>query len=321
MKRTVIYLMILFITSTITFAGSASKPIRLVIYPSKMTEADKQYRLLPKAEELTDEDAVQLYQKAIQSLPKNLDSNQIRQWLDAPLSELPVQKVQSTLESLQQTIKVIDQASKCKQCNWPEVDPEAASIDLSMYRSLIYIMSLKIRLEIKQGQYEQALDTIQAGLVMGRNLCKSPMLIQGLVGISVTAYTLRQVEELIQVEDGPNLYWALAALPQPLIDLTEQTALESPETRGRVTSQTNRLSRHLAALQTIEAIRLHAGKNNGEFPEKLSDITEVPVPDDPIAKKPFTYTRTGSKAVLEGEASKGSEGRDEVKYELDLKEN
>jgi hypothetical protein len=79
------------------------------------------------------------------------------------------------------------------------------------------------------------------------------------------------------------------------------------------------LNRHVAVLQCIEALRLYAGSHDGKFPEKLSDVTEIKIPVDPVTKKPFSYKSTSSEAVLELEATEGSDGRDAVRYELKLK--
>ena len=54
--------------------------------------------------------------------------------------------------------------------------------------------------------------------------------------------------------------------------------------------------------------------------KQLSDITLVPVPDDPVARKAFVYTRTGIKAVLEMPALKGATDRNIMRYELSFKE-
>ena len=81
-----------------------------------------------------------------------------------------------------------------------------------------------------------------------------------------------------------------------------------------------RLDRHVAALKSIEAIRLYSAAHNGKFPNTSSDITQVPFPDDPATNKPFVYTRTGAKAVLEMPILKGLTERDIIRYELNLKE-
>jgi hypothetical protein len=59
-----------------------------------------------------------------------------------------------------------------------------------------------------------------------------------------------------------------------------------------------RVDRRTAMLRVIEALRIHAAAHNGELPEKLSDITAVPIPSDPGADKPFEYHRDGATATL-----------------------
>jgi hypothetical protein len=65
-----------------------------------------------------------------------------------------------------------------------------------------------------------------------------------------------------------------------------------------------RLERKLAALRVVEALRLSAAANGGELPDKLEQVKVVPVPDDPVTGKPFTYERDGRTATL---SSRGAE--------------
>jgi hypothetical protein len=59
-----------------------------------------------------------------------------------------------------------------------------------------------------------------------------------------------------------------------------------------------RLERYLAALRTIEALRMHAAAHGGELPDRLDQVTVVPVPNDPATGKPFEYRRDGATATL-----------------------
>jgi hypothetical protein len=59
-----------------------------------------------------------------------------------------------------------------------------------------------------------------------------------------------------------------------------------------------RVERRLAGLRAVEAVRLHAAANNGLPPRALSDITLVPVPDDPNTGKPFEYAAAGNAFTL-----------------------
>lgn len=68
----------------------------------------------------------------------------------------------------------------------------------------------------------------------------------------------------------------------------------------KVLGSQNRLERRIAALRVVEALRLHAAAHNGQLPDKLSQVTQVPVPDDPGTGRPFEYQRNGPAATLTG---------------------
>jgi hypothetical protein len=67
---------------------------------------------------------------------------------------------------------------------------------------------------------------------------------------------------------------------------------------GKVKAAQVRVERVLAALRVIEAIRMYAAAHDGKLPNKLDDITEVPLPGDPGTDKPFEYSCDGSSATL-----------------------
>jgi hypothetical protein len=58
------------------------------------------------------------------------------------------------------------------------------------------------------------------------------------------------------------------------------------------------LERNLAALRIIEALRMHAAAQDGKLPDRLADVTEVPIPNDPGTARPFEYSREGDTATL-----------------------
>lgn len=339
MKRILIGLVVVLSASISVAARSrAGGPVSLTLHPAKAPRPRNKYRLLPKSDQQNEADAVPLYEKAVQSLPANLQTKQISQWLKTPLDKLPRQQVQSTLQQLKPTLRLVEQAARCKQCNWPAVKAGALPSNLREYRTLAYILSLQARFQIAQGQYDQAVQTIQTGFAMARHMSEGPAITQGLVGVAIASIMLNQVEALIQVHEAPNLYWALQELPEPLVDLAKTIDLEIANLKqynfllrrqfekqlkpahDRVRLTMNRLDRHVAALQCIEALRLYAAVHNGKFPNALTEITKISIPNDPITKKPFVYRRTGSEAVLEAPAPKGAKPKDAMRYQLTLKE-
>jgi hypothetical protein len=55
---------------------------------------------------------------------------------------------------------------------------------------------------------------------------------------------------------------------------------------------------NVAVMRVFEAMRLYAAAHDGRWPERLGDITEVPIPVNPVDGKPFIYERQGDKAIL-----------------------
>jgi len=68
---------------------------------------------------------------------------------------------------------------------------------------------------------------------------------------------------------------------------------------GSIASASARNERSFAMLRTIEALRMYAAAHDGRGPKRLEDITEVPVPSDPLTGKPLIYRADGDTAVLE----------------------
>jgi hypothetical protein len=72
--------------------------------------------------------------------------------------------------------------------------------------------------------------------------------------------------------------------------------------------------RSIAALRVVEAIRLYGAAHDGRLPEKLNDITQVPIPLDPTTGKAFVYQRTGDRAILESPGGKAQGMRYEITF-------
>jgi hypothetical protein len=340
MKRTII-IITMSLMATTTEANQAQPWTELIIHPSKTSEAAQKYRFLPTAEEQTDADALPLYRKAIQLMPDNSLQKQFSDWRSLPADQLPAEQIESALKKLKPALDLLARATRCKQCNWPFIKPgqvnQQKMDDLSKFRQFAFILDVQSKLQIAQGSYDQARQTMKTSLSMAKHLGDAPMLIQGLVGIAIAALNQSRIEQFIQSDNGPSLYWALEDLPQPLVDINKAIKIETDNLKNynislrkqlekqlkpahdRVRMQMNHLDRKIAALQCIEALRLYADTHDDKFPEKLSDVTEVNIPNDPVTQKPFSYKSTGSEAVLELEATEGSNGRDAVRYELKLK--
>ena len=81
-----------------------------------------------------------------------------------------------------------------------------------------------------------------------------------------------------------------------------------------------RRDRQINLLRTIEALRLYAAAH-GQWPDRLADITDVPVPIDPISGQPLEYRRDGNKAFLTAPPPAGEPAHqaNSDRYEITLK--
>jgi hypothetical protein len=89
---------------------------------------------------------------------------------------------------------------------------------------------------------------------------------------------------------------------------------------AKVYDATVRLDRRIAALRCVEAIRLYAAAHDGKLPPALGDITEVPIPPDPMTGKPFDYRASGDRATLHAPPPPGEKPNpyNVLTYELTL---
>ena len=81
-----------------------------------------------------------------------------------------------------------------------------------------------------------------------------------------------------------------------------------------------RTDRRFAALEYVEALRMYAARN-GRWPAVPADVTDVPLPDDPMTGKPFEYRVRENKAVVAAPTvvAGKSDGPNAVSYEVYLR--
>jgi len=200
--------------------SALAREAKLTIYPQKMSTEVGKNSLLPSSTSLNDGDAVPLYHKAAQALMADKDWARIDKWLAMPLDRLPLEEVQGALERHMESLKVIAQAVRCRQCSWPALTSGTnLSTNLAEFQRLGTLVRLWARFEIAQGSPESALLALRTGFGMARHIGQAPGTMQYSAGMAVAAMMRDEVERLVQTEDAPNLYAALAALPKPFVDI------------------------------------------------------------------------------------------------------
>jgi hypothetical protein len=89
---------------------------------------------------------------------------------------------------------------------------------------------------------------------------------------------------------------------------------------GKVMWAQTRLERNLSALRVIEALRLFAAGHDGKLPAKLSDVTEVPLPDDPGTGKPFDYKLDGDTATVTSDVPGDAVPTNGIRYRVTVRQ-
>jgi len=448
------------------------EPFRFTVTPRAVPDLPLQYTLLPKAEDRKSGNSVPFYYRALMSLkesfPRKMQQLKEREgiterefwrtryesWTDRPLKTFPKDDVREFLTAFNFEDLRIAAHRKTTDWSWRLDRLKGYEVigfllpEIQEARNMARLLVLKIRLEIAEGRYDDAVKSLQMGFQLARDVAEPPTLINDLVGLAISSVLLSEVRELINRPDAPNLYWALSALPQPFIDMrpameyemqlpakvfpvikNPEDADHSPQEWSRLLSKgllefhrfeeggfprqvdsemlvrlmvtglalrgyprakrdlvewgydrvrvermpvgqviaihqarvyrktaqemlkwsylpyheagkrlettEQRLKREgylsrgmqgreiipltsllmpavtqarragvradarIASLRVVEAIRLYAATHNRRLPEQLSDITAVPVPDNPLTGKPFEYRVQGDTAVLD----------------------
>jgi len=146
--------------------------------------------------------------------------------LTMPLSELPAEDL---TEYGRFALSQVDCAARLDNPDWQVLlKLKADGIELLLpevqqIRSLARAIQVRFRAEIAQCRFEDAIRTAKTFFAISRHLGEHPTLIGNLVGIAIAAVAVNQLDVMLEQPGCPNLYWALTALPSPLIPLDKGT--------------------------------------------------------------------------------------------------
>jgi hypothetical protein len=425
----------------------------LSIAPQPAPTPALKYRLLPGEWELKEGNAVPIYLRLTHEqsdASRKYFTDTPKQWNALPLDKIPLEEARKFLHDHQYMLRQFEIGARRRTAEWDYTLDEPNPIglllpDAQWMRSYAPMLILQARVALAEGDFTAAAHHLETGFAFSRHVAEGPTLIHSLIGFAIASEFAGATAEFIERSDAPNLYWALTALPRPLIDLrsglafeyqtfdkqfpelgdldrertaeqwdsvlrrlrselrdlalmpgeggkqklpdwfpkeyaSEDPAAKSPDlsaarqyvarTRGlsadkveampsaqvllisirgtyqddrddwyrvsylpypqarpafdesikrlheapnseghiparlllpalnKVVAHQNGLERRLAALRVIEALRIYAAAHAGQLPEKLTDVTEVPIPDDPGTGHPFEYHCNGDTATI-----------------------
>jgi hypothetical protein len=208
------------------------EPIRITLHPAAPAGPALRHRLLPALHEMAPGNAADLYKQAIAEMKKDrpaaaggADLGDVDDLLDLPPAELPRDKARKLLDRYREVFRLADRAARSESCDWGiterirKMGVNVVLAEVHDMRALARLLALRARLDVLEGRTDRAVRDLQTGFAAARHVGDNPTLICSLVGLALTAITTKELDLLLAQEKAPGLYWALADLPRPFIDL------------------------------------------------------------------------------------------------------
>ncbi len=223
-------MLILLLAVAVAAAAAPAPPesprvIRLAPQSTAKQVGAFRYRLLPDPRDRTPGNAAPLWRLASDAFrdAEHKMTNQEWDWVGTPLDKLPRKEVHDVLAHYTAALRLARQAACREHCDWelPPLTLQSIQVYLPMAhlqrcRELANLLCIQFRLQLIEGRFDEAAETLQSGFALAHHLCEGNILIEMLVGIAIDAIMFNRVEEWLQTPGSPNLYWALTALPRPL---------------------------------------------------------------------------------------------------------
>ncbi len=214
-------------------------------------------------------------------------------WDESPVEKLPLAEVKKYLAGYSMTFRTLDAAARADRCDWALNDRlTVGNVDLllpeaQMFRELARAQKLRIRVDLAENDFADAVKNLQTGFRLGKDVGEGPTLIQSLVGVAITAVFLNEVEQLVRRPNSPNVYWALTTLPQPFLD--PRFALEG---EGRL------FDNLFPNAKALEKGPVSADKANAILDEMMTAFSTMNSPPGTGGQNPFGAFGTAAYVTL-----------------------
>jgi len=192
------------------------------------------YRLLPPLSELKPGNAAPIY---LRPLVEGGDVRieqllaDVSRLLDLPAEKRSVEELDSFVEQNAVLFSQIAVGARRDRCDWEYTygedfqDPVLFQLnDTVQVRNYAHLLIVKIRGEVLAGRFDEAIHTLQTGFAIARHLAGDPL--SSMIALTIVNKMLDAIQEFVVQPGAPNLYWALAALPRPLVELDAELQLE-----------------------------------------------------------------------------------------------
>jgi hypothetical protein len=153
-------------------------------------------------------------------------------WQSMPPDELPVKEVKEFLTLLSFQPMYLKAAAQQRQF---QLDRHIRTIqdpinyllpEIQSMRELARMQSLRCRVAIAEGRVDDALEILGQQYALACHLGQDDFIVTTLVGLAISDVAWTDALHLVQRSEAPNLYWAFASLPRPLVDARYALSVE-----------------------------------------------------------------------------------------------
>lgn len=153
-------------------------------------------------------------------------------WLETELKDLPIDEMNAYLSYTSFQSPFLEEAAARLQCDF---DRQLRTIEnpsgyllpeIQSMRDIVRLQAMRFLVAIAENRIDDAIKILGQMIAMGPHLSQDPLLVSNLVGAACVEIGMQQAHYLSEHVDAPNLYWAIAQLPNPLIDLRQSLDYE-----------------------------------------------------------------------------------------------
>jgi len=205
---------------------------QIAITPAELPAPELKHRLLPPLSEQTPGNAAPIYLAAFPA-GAQVEFKTVETYLVSPGNEFPAKEAAAYVARSSDALKLLEVAGRRSYCDWAiPLREEGLRMNLSYVRNgrlLGRLLALRIRLELRERRFDEALRSLQTGFALARSYSTGASFLPLMAstdsdGIEKALYD--RIREWIQIPGSPNLFWALADLPHPFHDVRHALQLE-----------------------------------------------------------------------------------------------
>jgi hypothetical protein len=208
---------------SVALVWPAAEP--LTVRPMATPKPALRYQLLPEVRELNPGNPVQWYLRCFAE-QRNFffgiqGVEERARYREMSLAELAKEDLRNYGGS---ALTQADWGARLETADWEVLrkvqdGSEQRVAELGAFKVLAIALQVRFRGAIARADWDGAIRTAKTMFGFARHLGESPSLAANLLGLEVAGLALDSLEEMIQQPAAPNLYWALADLPAPLVEL------------------------------------------------------------------------------------------------------